>query len=153
MVILLNKKYIYESWILNWDTWNHTTVYKSFRFNWNTWYCIIVKLFVLKIDTWCYNCLLTIIESYLKRYNVVQTNDYYQIEIITWRHLIIFIIKGFWTIFFIVISTMSSIPVLLLAFVIWHTLTVWFIQILLDSGSVIYHRYFFQERGEFAQNF
>ena len=51
------------------------------------YYC---KLFVLRIFTWSYNCLLgiiiiviIIIISYLKPYNCVQTNDYYQIEVIT----------------------------------------------------------------------
>ena len=33
------------------------------------------KLFVLRIVTWNYNCLLKIIYSYLKAYNYEQTND------------------------------------------------------------------------------
>ena len=48
------------------------------------------KLFVLRIVTWSYNCLLRIIISYLKPYYYVQTNDYYQIEIITWNHIIVY---------------------------------------------------------------
>ena len=45
------------------------------------------KLFVL-IVTLSYNCLLTIIISYLKPYNCVQTN-YYWIEIVTLNHMIV----------------------------------------------------------------
>ena len=33
--------------------------------------------------------LLKIIFNYLKPYNCMQTNDYYQIEIIDWNHMII----------------------------------------------------------------
>ena len=35
-----------------------------------------------KMANWNYDCLLKIIISYLKPYNSVQTNDYYQIDII-----------------------------------------------------------------------
>ena len=41
------------------------------------------ELFILRRVTQSYNCLLSIIIIYLKPYNYMQTNDYYQIEIIT----------------------------------------------------------------------
>ena len=47
------------------------------------------KLFVFSIATWCYNYLLKIIISYLNAYNYVQKNEYYLIEIITWKQIII----------------------------------------------------------------
>ena len=46
-------------------------------------------LFVLRIVTWSSNCLLRIIIiSWLKPYDLVQTNDYYKIEIILENHMI-----------------------------------------------------------------
>ena len=52
------------------NTWNHTTVSKLFVFDRNIWYHMTVyKLFELSIVTWSYNCLLSIIISYLKPYN------------------------------------------------------------------------------------
>ena len=45
------------------------------------------QLFVLRIVSLSYKCLLRIIISYLKPYNCMQTNEYYYIEIITWNHI------------------------------------------------------------------
>ena len=39
-------------------------------------------------DNYSY-CFLRIIFNYLKSYNCVQTNDYYQIEIITWNYIMV----------------------------------------------------------------
>ena len=50
------------------------------------------ELFVLKIVTWRYHCLLRIIIIYLKPYYCLKTNEYYLIEIITWNHMIINVI-------------------------------------------------------------
>ena len=46
------------------------------------------KLFVSRVVIWSYNSL-RIISNYLKPYNCVQTKDYYWIEIITWKDIII----------------------------------------------------------------
>ena len=48
------------------------------------------KSFVLRIVTWCYDCLLRIIINYLKEYNCMQSNDYYLIEMVTWNHIIMY---------------------------------------------------------------
>ena len=48
-----------------------------------------MQIIFVKIVTWSYNYLLRIIISRLKPCNCVQTNDYYQIKIITWDHIII----------------------------------------------------------------
>ena len=67
-------------------------LFKSHSYWWEYLMPYNSKLFVLRILTWCYNCLLRIIIiSSLKPTNCVQTNDYYQTEIISWNHLIIII--------------------------------------------------------------
>ena len=48
----------------------------------------VCKLFVLRIVIQRYNCSLRNMTSYLKSKNCEQTNDYYQIELITWNHII-----------------------------------------------------------------
>ena len=45
------------------------------------------NLLVLRIVTWTCSCLLRSIINHLKTCDCVQTNDYYQIEIITWNNI------------------------------------------------------------------
>ena len=47
------------------------------------------KLFLLRIVTWSFNCIQRIIFGYLEPYNCVKTIPYYQIETISWNHMII----------------------------------------------------------------
>ena len=54
----------------------------------------IMPMDEIKIVTGKNNCLLSviiiiIIITYLKVYNCVQTNDYYQIKIVPWNHIIV----------------------------------------------------------------
>ena len=57
--------------------------------------CHITKLFVVKVVTWSNNYLLRFVISYLKPSNYMQTNDYYDIEMIIWNHIIISIKKEY----------------------------------------------------------
>ena len=47
------------------------------------------QLFILRIVTWSYNCLLSIFIRHLKPQNRVQINDYYQTGMITWNNIIV----------------------------------------------------------------
>ena len=52
------------------------------------------KLFVLRIFSLNYNCLLRIVITYLKPYNPMQNCRYYWVEIINWNHLLISIYRN-----------------------------------------------------------
>ena len=66
------------------------SVWKLFVLDRNTWHHITMcKLFVSRRVTWSYSCLFGIIISYLKPYICMQRNGYFEIERITWKHVIV----------------------------------------------------------------
>ena len=83
MIIIINYLKYLKLFVLDRNTWNYITMCQLFVLDRNTWnYITICQLFVFDWN----------------HVNCMQTNDYYQIRIVTWNNVIIYKLWVLWII-------------------------------------------------------